>query len=44
MSHDLLRHVDDGLDAARGIFTALALSAVLLTIGGLCGMWLAGGV
>ena len=40
----LLRACDDGLDAARGIFTALALSAVLLTIGGLCGLWLAGGV
>lgn len=43
-SNHLLRATDDGLDAARGIFAAVALAAVLLFIGGLCGLWLAGGV
>jgi len=45
--NDLLRMIDeadDGLDAARGILAALALSAVLWTIGGLVGLWLAGGL
>ena len=42
--NDLLRHVDDGLDAARGILSAAALSVVLVWIGVLCGLWLAGGV
>lgn len=40
----LLRHVDDGLDAARGIFAGVALSVVIVWIGVLCGLWLAGGV
>jgi len=42
--NDLLRHADDGLDAARGIFAGVALSVVLVWIGVLCGLWLAGGV
>ena len=42
--NDLLRAADDGLDAARGILSAVALSVVLVWIGVLCGLWLAGGV
>lgn len=40
--NDLLRHVDDGLDAARGIFAGVALSVVLLTLGALIGAALFG--
>jgi len=42
--NDLLRATDDGLDAARGIFAGVALSVVLVWIGVLCGLWLAGGM
>ena len=40
----LLRAADDGLDAARGIFAGVVLSVVLVWVGVLCGLWLAGGV
>lgn len=44
VDNHLLRACDDGLDAARGILSAVALSVVLVWIGVLCGLWLAGGV
>lgn len=45
--NDLLRMIDeadDDLDPARGMVYGTAVAIVLWTIGGLVGLWLAGGV
>lgn len=43
--NELLRVIaDDDLDPARGMVYGAAIAIVLWTIGGLVGLWLAGGV